>query len=85
MSPGSDGMFVPANTKAKATQKPRKKPTSNAQGKSLAKEKALGVENEARKEATMGLTIPPSKKVCFKWAAWVVYKLSPWPTHPPSP
>ena len=64
-SPGSDGIFAPARLKVKATQRPRRKTTSNAQGKALAKENALSAENEAGREVATGKTIPPSKKVCL--------------------
>ena len=64
-SPGSDGVFAPTRLQAKATPRPRKKTTSNAQGKALGKEKALSAENEFGMEVATGKTNRPSKKVCL--------------------
>ena len=64
-SPGTDDIFAPAHAKAKATQRTRKKTTSNAQGKAIAKEKTLSANNGAGGEGATGLTIPPSRKVCW--------------------
>ena len=63
-SPGSNGIFAPACLNLKETERPREKTTSNAQGKALAKEKTLSIENEDGREVAMGKTIPP-KKVCL--------------------
>ena len=63
-SPGTDGVFAPTHAKLKPTQKPRKRATSNAQGKAIAKEAALNAEKRAAREAALGMTTAPSKKVC---------------------
>ena len=79
-SPSSNDMFTAPHKKAKATQRPRKKTASNAQGKAIAKEKTLVAGGRGKgairsfgrackptaKVASNMVNLPPKKPFSFK-------------------
>jgi hypothetical protein len=61
---GSDDIFAPPHAKAKATRTTRKKTYSNAQGKGIAKDKALSLDKGVGREGATGSRIRRTSKVC---------------------
>ena len=63
-SPGSDcALILPPPKPIKLATTPRKRPTSNARGKALAKERAARIDNEVLDATDPSLAIPPLNKV----------------------